>query len=259
MVERFWQLTNGMDITYFADGMDEPIPQEVVDEQLDRFSGMTSLDGYFKGLDFYKISIQSHMFAPDEKYESGNNFWNKDRIKLSVIGWFRKDGREYSHRISQFLAAESKDELTLDQEVGRVSEFVPARFLDLFPKDQFGVLPVVHYSEKRGKLVTKPSKRKYTTLQAYWGNETRPVLLSDNDAEKCRVLTEFAVLAYSLQKKVEQEEDKRDKDARLVADNLCLTKRAASNLLRSIQINSRQLSGSRNLFAQYDTLWSILG
>ena len=261
-IKRFTELTKDMELSYLAKGIEEPLPLELLLKQLDRVSGITNMDAYFQGLPFYEASLNLYAFSPNEGYESDDkSFWQNGQCEISIIGFYmhKKKGKCF-YTVSELLAVHSEQELTLDHEVKRAAEFIPARFLDCFANNTFGTLPTFHYSVKHEKMSQRPTKQKYTNLLAYWNNEIKPVLLDKDDAEKCRVLTEFAALVYPLEMGMEEKMDRSDPDQEfeMSGRELMLTRRAAANLLRSIQLNSQQDQSRNNIFTDYLTLWNIL-
>lgn len=254
MVKTFGQLVQPFiekkRFRYFADGIEEVPDLEMIIEQLDRFSGITDFDyGHFFEEPCDTISIRL----------IGSPYLN--RTIMSVHAWKGKGDDLCVADLAECIAARSYDDLSLEKEIERAADYIPSQFF-CFEKTYSGDLNTFHYAIKHWeinkeqrklymhwpwvingekgtqliiKLKKKPTKTKYTSMQEYWEEEIRPVLLDSNDDyEKCRVLSEFVYLTNSLEQKMDVSYEKS-----------CLhnAKRSAKNLIRAIKLNSKQEPG----------------
>ena len=55
-IKTFKQLIKGIKLDYFAEDIEEPLDLDLLLEQLDILSGITSVDCYFEGIPSHKIS-----------------------------------------------------------------------------------------------------------------------------------------------------------------------------------------------------------
>jgi len=256
-VKTFKQLVGDRPLTYVARGMEKELPLELLLEQLDTVSGITSMD--YKELfeePYYRASVHLINFDLDQFSKQRKKAFieqSMDTYALAVYAWQEDEG---CMEIGQFLPARSYEELTLDQEIKRVAKYVPFHLL-VHEKGLFGTLDTFHFHDKDTSIMFKetysmkategradfkiikiPTEKKYTDLPTYWNKEIKPVLLYEKrDSEKCKALTEFSCLVHDLAEGMEHKDEPMQK---LYWTNLRLSLRAGLNLIRSIMLNTKQ-------------------
>jgi hypothetical protein len=114
--------------------------------------------------------------------------------------------------------------------------------------------------------ITVGQGKKYPNMLEYWKNAVQPVLYNGTDEEKCRALTDFIATVYpfeyaareerrrSVEKDGENNYSKEQFLAEKAYKKMSLTRMAATNLLRAIQLQSHG-SGT---FAQFETLGKVI-
>jgi len=277
-IKTFKELTKDMEIEYYTERIEEPIDLEIVLEQLDKVSGITEVE-YARCFEepHKKITIQLTPFLQDRdaKIRIGQLLEDKSMLDY-IINQYRLRIKTERYALTpswekvemcELFAARSSDEITLPNEIQRVARFIPAAYLIFFNDNKFGVLDTHNYEVTKTtpipvkdiaevQLEKKRTQTQYTSLQKYWNKEVIPVLIDNaHDVDKCKALTEFAVLVNSLAENITNYEENEIR-RKVSKDDLTSARMAATNLVRAITLNSKKETSS--IFMQPNCIPNLL-
>jgi len=229
---------SGGDVRYLAVGVENPPSFELIRRQLDKVSGITTLD-----INFYDephlLVVMLSPYAPRTIKPQDEEFW-QGRHKIEIVHPSEIDGVPYvPKQLSELLAVRDKSELTLAHEKERVVRFVPDNFLYFFQDGRFGT-SFRRRVVRNGRVVEESPSRVYTDLSEYWREKVEPAFRSGTDGEQCRALTEFVMTMYPIEQRIYADACRESSDGADAAyGELLMASSAARNLLRAIQLQKR--------------------